>query len=242
MAGSNTQLINEDSETCNGTDLKTALAQSCNTVYGWVADKVGAPTMAEYAQKFGFNNPGLKVPMKVAQSNFPTADQLGSDSVRLAQDSIGQTDTQVTPLQAAMIAGAVANGGAIMQPYLVDKETAPNGHVTYKGSDHQHVLSQAMQPQTAATIDNMMQYVVTNGTAQPDQVANIGMGAKTGTAQQDNNNPLAWFICYGSAERQEGRGRRDDPEPRPLGPQRHLRREVRRPVAAAVLKAALGVN
>jgi len=242
--GSSTQLINEDNEQCHGSDLKTALAQSCNSVYGWVADKLGATTMADYAQKFGFNNPDLKIPMKVAQSNFPTAASLGSDTVRLAQDSIGQTDTQVTPLQAAMIAGAVANGGAIMQPYLVNKEIAPNGHVTYKGSDHQHVLSQAMQPQTASTIDNMMQYVVTNGTAVQDAVPNVGMGAKTGTAQQGNTgkNPLAWFVCYGSAN-----GKKVAVAVMVQTSDTTLRDTISGaqyagPVAASVLKAALGVN
>lgn len=241
--GSATQLINENNESCSGTDLKTALAQSCNSIYGYVADKLGAPTMAEYAQKFGFNNPGLKIPLTVAQSNFPSAASLGSDSVALAQDSVGQNGTQVTPLQAAMIASAVANGGVIMQPYLVDKEIAPNGHVTYKGSDHQHELSQAMQPQTAATLDDMMQNVVTTGTAAPDAVPGIQMGAKTGTAQQgDKKNPLAWFVCYGTANgkkvavavmisTQDPNVRNDISGAQYAGP-----------VATAVLKAALGVK
>lgn len=241
--GSSTQLPNENGETCSGTDLKTALAQSCNSIYGYVADQLGASTMAEYAQKFGFNNPGLKIPLTVAQSNFPSAASLGSDSVALAQDSVGQNGTQVTPLQAAMIAAAVANGGVIMQPYLVDKETAPNGHVTYKGSDHQHELSQAMQPATAATLDDMMQNVVANGTAAPDAVPGVQMGAKTGTAQQgDKKNPLAWFVCYGTANgkkiavavmisTQDPNVRSDISGAQYAGP-----------VATAVLKAALGVK
>ena len=241
--GSATQLKNENGETCRGADLKTALAQSCNSIYGYVADQLGPQVMADYATKFGFNNPSLKIPLTVAQSNYPSAAQMGSDSVMLAQASIGQNNTQVTPLQAAMIAGAVANGGVIMQPYMVDKETAPNGHVTYKGSDHQHELSQAMQPQTAATLDDMMQYVVTDGTAAPDAVQGVQMGAKTGTAQQgDNKNPLAWFVCYGTANGKKVAVavmvQTSDPS---------IRDDVSGsgyagPVAAAVLKAALGVN
>ena len=241
--GSGTQLPNENNEICGGSDLKTALAMSCNSIYGYVADKLGAATMAEYAQKFGFNNPGLKIPLPVAQSNFPSAASLGSDSVALAQDSVGQNGTQVTPLQAAMIAGAVANDGVIMQPYLVDKETAPNGHVTYKGSDHRHELSQAMQPSTAAILDDMMQNVVANGTAAPDAVPNVQMGAKTGTAQQGSTkNPLAWFVCYGTAN-----GKKvavavmiDTRDP---GVRNDISgAQYAGPVAAAVLKAALGVN
>jgi penicillin-binding protein A len=237
-----TSLPNEDGD-CQGTDLKTALAQSCNSVYGWVGDQLGPQIMAQYASKFGFNTPGLKIPMTVAQSNFPTFSQIGSDSVTLAQASVGQNDTQVTPLQAAMIAGAVADGGTIMQPYLVDKETAPNGHVTYKGSDHRRQLSQAMSPATASTLDDMMKNVVTAGTAQQDAVSGVQMGAKTGTAQRgQNQNPLAWFVCYATAN---GRHvavavmvQTDNPSVRDTisGAQ------YAGPVATAVLKAALGVG
>ena len=199
VPGSGYSLPNEDGA-CPGTDLKNALAQSCNSVYGYVGAKLGPQIMSSYATKFGFNDPSLKIPMSVAQSNFPTAEAIGNNQLGLAQDSIGQGDTQVTPLQAAMIAASVADGGTIMQPYLVDKETAPNGHVTYKGSDHQHVLSQAMSPSTAGTMDDMMQNVVTNGTAQHAGVSGIHMGAKTGTAQRAHGqNPLAWFVCYGTA-------------------------------------------
>jgi peptidoglycan glycosyltransferase len=241
--GTTSQVPNEDHGTCANTDLKTALAQSCNSVYGWVGDQLGPQVMSDYAAKFGFNNPGLKVPMTVAQSNFPGPSVLGSDVVRLAQDSIGQGDTQATPLQAAMIAAAVANNGTIMQPYLVDKETAPNGHVTYKGSDHKHELSQAMQPSTAATIDDMMKNVVTNGTAKDDAVPGVDMGAKTGTAQRDlTQNPLAWFICYGSAN-----GKKVAVAVMVQTDNLSVRDTITGagyagPVADAVMKAALGVN
>ncbi|WP_194923612.1 penicillin-binding transpeptidase domain-containing protein [Catenulispora pinisilvae] len=241
--GSANQLINENGVACPANDLKTALEQSCNSVYGWVADQLGAPTMAEYAQKFGFNNPSLKIPLSVAQSNYPAANQIGSDAVALAQDSVGQNGTQATPLQAAMIAAAVANGGVIMQPYLVDKETAPNGHVTYKGTDHQHELSQAMQPSTAATLDDMMKGVVADGTAQPDAVAGVGMGAKTGTAQRgQGQNPLAWFICYGSANGKHVAVAVMVQTDNPAVRDNVSGAGYAGPVAAAVMKAALGVS
>ncbi|ACU68992.1 Peptidoglycan glycosyltransferase [Catenulispora acidiphila DSM 44928] len=240
--GSGYKLKNEDG-TCSGTDLKTALAESCNSVYGFVGATLGSQIMSTYASKFGFNDPSLKIPLQVAQSNFPSPATVGTNVLGLAQDSIGQGDTQVTPLQAAMIAAAVANGGTIMQPYMVDKETAPNGHVTYKGSDHQHELSQAMSPATAATLDDMMQNVVTHGTAQGRGIPGVQMGAKTGTAQRaSGQNPLAWFVCYGTAN-----GKKvavavmvdtNDPS---------IRSDVSGvnfagPTAQAVLKAALGVG
>jgi peptidoglycan glycosyltransferase len=243
VPGSIYGVSNENNQACGNTDLKTALAQSCNSVYGYVGAQLGPQTMAEYAARFGFNNPGLQIPMAVHQSNFPTPDKVGSDQLGLAQDSIGQNGTQVTVLQAAMIAAAVANGGSIMQPYLVDKETAPNGHVTYKGSDHQHVLSQAMSPTAAATLDDMMKNVVANGTARNDAVSGVQMGAKTGTAQRgQNQNPLAWFVCYGTANGKHVAVavmvQTDNPRVRDdiSGAQ------YAGPVATAVMEAALGVK
>ncbi|GAA2043162.1 penicillin-binding transpeptidase domain-containing protein [Catenulispora yoronensis] len=237
-------LTNENASVCPGTDLKRALAASCNSVYGFVGAKLGPTVMNQYAQKFGFNTPGLKIPLTVTPSSFPSADKIGSNQLGLAQDSIGQGDTQVTPLQAAMVAAAVANGGTIMQPYLVDKETAPNGHVTYKGQDHRHVLSQAVSPQTAAVLDDMMQNVVTNGTASNGlAIDGAHMGAKTGTAQQgDKQNPLAWFISYASIGDKHVAVavlvQTDNP---------NLRDDITGsgyagPVAKAVMEAALGVG
>jgi peptidoglycan glycosyltransferase len=192
-------LTNEDRSDCPGTDLKTALAASCNSVYGYVGAQLGAQTIADYAARFGFNNPALKIPQTVVASKFPGPDKLGSNVLGLAQASVGQGDTQLSPLQAAMIAAAVANGGAIMQPYLVEKETAPNGHVTYQGKDHRHVLSQAVSPATATVLDDMMQNVVANGTASGLGIAGAKVGAKTGTAQRGaGQNPLAWYISYAS--------------------------------------------
>ena len=242
VPGAGYSLRNEDGA-CPNTDLKTALAFSCNSVYGYVGAQLGPQIMSATAAKFGFDDPSLKIPLAVAQSNFPSATAIGNNQLGLAQDSIGQGDTQATVLQAAMIGAAVANGGAIMQPYLVDKEIAPNGHVTYKGSDHQHVLSQAMTPATATILDDMMRNVVANGTGKGAAVDGINMGAKTGTAQRaQGQNPLAWFVCYGSAN-----GKKvavavmvesNDPT---------IRSDISGvgfagPVADGVLKAALGVS
>lgn len=244
VPGSSTfEIHNENNLPCPGTDLKVALAQSCNSVYGYVGAKLGPATMAEYAGRFGLNNANLKIPLPVVASTFPAPDKVGTNQLALAQDSIGQLDTKVTPLQAAMIAATVANGGTLMQPYLVAKETAPNGHITYKGEEHRHVLSQAVSPQTAAALDDMMQNVVTNGTATGLAIDGAHMGAKTGTAQRDRKqNPLPWFISYASiGDKHVAVGvllQIDDPS---------IRDDISGsgfagPVAKAVMEAALGVG
>ena len=193
--GGQYSIANENGEQCPGTDLKSALAASCNSVFGWVGDQLGVAAINDTATKFGLNGTGLKIPQTVVKSVFP-ADEASSQQ-SLAQASIGQFDTKITPLQAAMIAAAVANGGTIMKPYLVQKEVSPRGGTTFTAKPE--VFSQAMSPQAATAIDDMMVNVVTSGTAQGRGIDGAHMGAKTGTAQRaTNQNPLAWFISYAS--------------------------------------------
>jgi penicillin-binding protein A len=187
---------NENRETCPGTDLKTALQASCNTVFGYVGEQLGVNTMTQTAEQFGLNDPSLTVPLNVVQSVFPTQ-QIGNDPSFLAQSSIGQYSTRMTPLQAAMIAAAVADGGTLMKPYLVQKEISPRGNTTSTAKPE--VLHQAMTPATAQILDDMMVNVVTNGTGTNAQIPGVKVGGKTGTAQRGQTlNPLAWFISYAS--------------------------------------------
>ncbi len=97
-----------------------AFAQSCNTPFANIGIDLGGPTIGATAGKYGFNN-ALAIPgVTVAASNF-TAE---SDPSFTAFDAIGQHDTTETPLQEAMIAATVANGGVLMKPYLIDQVTA----------------------------------------------------------------------------------------------------------------------
>lgn len=191
-------LTNEDGA-CGDDTLRTALAQSCNTVFGFVGRQVGEPTMIDTAHKFGLDTPGLATPLPVVQSVFPTQ-SMGQTS--LAQASIGQFDTRITPLQAAMIAAAVANDGTLMQPYLVAKETSDRGSTAFSATPK--VFSQAMSPQAAKALQDMMVNVVQTGTGKNGQIiaadgTPVTVGGKTGTAQRGaKQNPLAWFISYAS--------------------------------------------
>lgn len=245
--GSSYNLPNENGEACPDTSLKTALQNSCNSVFGYVGDQLGVNTIEDTAVKFGLNNTQLKVPQTVQQSVFPSA-EIGSDPIRLAQSAIGQFDTRITVMQAAMIAAAVADKGTVMQPYMVDKEISPRGDVTYDASDHRSVLSQAMSPSTAAALNDMMVNVVQNGTGTNARIPGITVGGKTGTAQRSTGqtagqNPLAWFISYATAPngksvavavlvQDNDAKQRDDITGGGFAA----------PVAQAVMEAALGVN
>ncbi|MDH6576416.1 penicillin-binding protein 2 [Kitasatospora sp. MAP5-34] len=194
LPGTNTPLNNDSpDEQCANATLKYALAISCNTVYGKIGADLGKDKMRAEAEKFGFNNPKLTIPISVAKSTFP----LNSSPDGTAQDSIGQHNTQATPLQMAMVAAAIANNGSEMEPYLVDEERAANLTTISKHSPHQ--LSQPVSPATAQKLQQMMESVVQDGTGKKAQIDGVTVGGKTGTAQhgQDNSGlPFAWFVSY----------------------------------------------
>ncbi|MBO0809613.1 MAG: penicillin-binding protein 2 [Actinobacteria bacterium] len=190
LPNTNKQLINFDNEPCDGgrPPMIYAFTVSCNTAFGNLGMKVGGGKLRRQADKFGFNDPGLKIPLPVSASNFPPV----SDPALTAYASIGQFNDTETPLQEAMVAAAIANHGTLMKPYLVQKVTAPD--LTSLQSTQPTVLSHAVSSQVAAQVTRMM----TDVTQQPYGTAHASAGgqvpgggviaAKTGTAQNGINN------------------------------------------------------
>ncbi|MGP3635322.1 peptidoglycan D,D-transpeptidase FtsI family protein [Streptomyces sp. 24-1644] len=200
LPGTSTVLPNEASG-CGKASLSEAIRVSCNTVMAHLGVEVGLDGMVEAAGKFGFNDTGLKIPSGVAKSNFDT--DMSDD--QLAQSSIGQFDTTATPLQMAMVASAVANGGDLRYPHLVDRTTTHDGDpVQQQGSRSYH---QAMNPTTAMRLQRMMVDVVEDGTGTNAAIDGVTVGGKTGTAQHGIDNsgtPYAWFISW-AQEKDSGR-------------------------------------
>nr|MDT0527322.1 penicillin-binding transpeptidase domain-containing protein [Streptomyces sp. DSM 41633] len=120
--------------------------------------KVGPEGMAETAGRFGYNDTGLRIPSGVARSNFDT--DMSED--QLAHSSIGQFNTTATPLQMAMVAAAVANGGDLRRPYLVDRVTAADGDTVQQQGPRPY--ERPMSPSTAVQLQRMMVDVVEKGT------------------------------------------------------------------------------
>jgi cell division protein FtsI/penicillin-binding protein 2 len=195
LPGTKTPMVNHASG-CEKASLNEALRVSCNTVLGKLADKIGNERMAEEAKKFGFNTSGLEIPVGVTKSNFDT----GINASQNVLSSIGQFDTQATPLQMAMVAAAIENNGVLMKPYLVSNLRAPNTSVIQTTSPTQ--LSQATTPEVAAQLKTMMVNVVQHGTGTTAQIPGVTVGGKTGTAQHGVNNsenPYAWFVSWAEA-------------------------------------------
>ena len=194
LPGTKTDLTNEHG-VCKNATLRYALMVSCNTVFAKMSDNVGNEKMIEQAEKFGFNEDELDVPVRAAESVYPE-----DNEPQNAMDGIGQASNRTTPLQMAMVASAVANDGELMKPYMVDQLRASNLDVIE--THDPETLSQPVSSETAQKLQDMMETVVNDpqGTGGKAKIGgDITVGGKTGTAQHGVNNkekPYAWFISY----------------------------------------------
>jgi len=198
-------LSNDYNQSWGNVDLTTALTNSINTVWAQVAEHIGRPTMTDYMQRFGFySKPPLDYPPSVLDVSRPWTFTNpsrpyppGSPNEDIGRIGIGQGGLQVTPLQMAMVASAVANGGKLMVPHMTARVVNSTG-VIVKTIDPA-VYNQVMKPSTAAQLTQMMRKVVEEGTGQAAQLGGISVAGKTGTAQvgtQGSNLTQPWFIGF----------------------------------------------
>ncbi|MEV5429872.1 penicillin-binding transpeptidase domain-containing protein [Streptomyces sp. NPDC052701] len=195
LPGTTTSLTN-GSRGCADASVRDAFAFSCNTVFAKLGVETGAADMAATAHAFGFNDGDLRVPFPVARSTFDTS----VDRAQLALSSIGQYNTRATPLQMAMVAAAVANGGQVRQPYLVERTTRAGGGTLSAAAPGP--ARQAMHPSTAVQLRALMRDVVERGTGTRAAIRGAVVGGKTGTAQHGLGNsgtPYAWFVSWARA-------------------------------------------
>ena len=208
-AGQGQPIGNFGGGSCGGT-LFTILQESCNTAFAQMGvEQAEADGMIDISQAFGFNQ---DVPLDLpgaARSVFPNEAVTGNPPF-LAQASIGQHEVQATPLQMAMVAAAVANGGEIMTPHVMREVRDDQGEkVDEFDSD---VWTTAMSPQTADTLRRGMISVVTDGTASrlAEDLDDFEVGGKTGTAQLGTDPPRshAWIIGFAGPSRRAAARRR----------------------------------
>jgi peptidoglycan glycosyltransferase len=116
------------------------------------------------------------------------------------QSGFGQFEVAATPLQMAMVAAGIANGGTVMRPYLVDEELSADLDVLDKTEPQE--LSKAVSSTTASEVTKLMVATVEDGTASPAAIPGTTVAGKTGTAQSgiDEVPPYAWFISFAPAE------------------------------------------
>jgi peptidoglycan glycosyltransferase len=182
---------------CTGetSTLEEAMRVSCNTYFGALGIQLADGQLRDKAEAFGFGLDDLQVPTRVATSRFP--DELNPPQA--AQAGIGQFDVRTTPLQMAMIAAGIGNGGEVMRPYLVREVQAPD--LSRLELTTPESLSRATSPEVAAQITRAMEAVVAQGSGRAAQLAGVRVAGKTGTAQHAQGRaPHAWFISFAPAD------------------------------------------
>jgi len=191
--GTTRPLRNFGGSTCGGT-LLDILRISCNTAFAQMGVDVGPESMVRTAEAFGFNQ---DVPIDLSQpirSVFPT--DFERNLPALAQSAIGQNDVAATPLQMALVAGAVAAEGRVMTPHVMSEVRDSDGNVvdTYEPEP----WTTAMDTQVAAVLREAMIGVVEDGTATRLAIPGMVVGGKTGTAQLGTDPPSshAWIIGF----------------------------------------------
>ncbi|MGR8011264.1 peptidoglycan D,D-transpeptidase FtsI family protein [Streptomyces hypolithicus] len=198
LPNTQTVLKNENpSAPCEDATLRTALQYSCNNVFGKLAVDLGQDKVKAMAEKFGFNTEKLDVPVRAAESLFPS----GLDKPQTALTGIGQFDVTATPLQMAMVSSAIANDGELASPHMVSKVTDGDGDTLedFGDADSERIVSS----DTAEQLRSAMVTVVEDGTGSNAWISGAEVGGKTGTAQRGVDNsksPYAWFTSYAKDE------------------------------------------
>lgn len=197
-------LQNDEHENFGQITLTQGLAKSVNTVWAQVAERLGKRTIARYMSRFGFDHkPQLDYPAEEMSSSgeyrgtrllSPT-----SSLVDVGRLGIGQDKLEVTPLQMAEVAAAVANGGRLMVPHLTERIVDADGRTVQQISPR--VQSVVMKPSTAKAVTSMMEAVVNEGTGTPAQISGVQVAGKTGTAETQIGSAInnVWFIAFAPA-------------------------------------------
>jgi peptidoglycan glycosyltransferase len=175
--------------------LIDALTVSCNTAFALLGIELGEDKIRDTAERFGMTGERMEIPLAVAASGVGDID----DDAALGVSSIGQRDVRMTPLQAAMIAAAVANDGDLMQPYMVDQVRAPD--LTVIDRTEPEVLSEAVSTKVAGQLTEMMRSVVEKGSGRAARIPGVQVAGKTGTAEVAAGVPdHNWFIGFAPAD------------------------------------------
>lgn len=191
------------------TTLKESFAQSINPVFGRLgAHNLGREVIASYAEAFGFNH---EINFELATP--PSQIELPEEPYGLAEIASGfNRTTLISPLHGALMAAAVVNEGRILTPRIVEEITAADGRSLYRSPGI--IERQAIDPETARVLSELMQATVRSGTARREfrrhadrnLFAKLDIGGKTGSISDGTpDTRFDWFV--GFAREHEGEAR-----------------------------------
>ncbi len=178
-------------------DFKDSLAYSCNTSFCNIGESLNVGKFQKTAKELLFNSelPGNFLYKK---SSFNLKKNAGTAEKMMT--AMGQGQTQMSPYHMALITAAIANGGVVMEPYLVDSVTNYKGAVIDENKPKKY--KQIMTSNEAAQLKNYMTSVTEYGTASVLNGRNYTSGGKTGTAEysSDKEKDHSWFTGFSNVE------------------------------------------
>ena len=162
-----------------------ALQNSCNIAFAHIGLKTGGETLYDYCRAFGLmERTGVDLPGE-ASGLFHSKERLANNATYgtsyLISTSFGQT-VKPTPIQLVRAISAVVNGGYLLEPHVVSEVLDSEGNVIQKNS--RKVVRQVISEETSKTMCQLIESVVTEGTAKNAQVVGYRIGGKTGTAEK----------------------------------------------------------
>lgn len=175
--------------------IQEAFTKSLNTYYVEKIQDVGMTSFASVASRFMFEKEiTMELPVSISTLNY------NSDTTKnqVSASAIGQGRVLATPLEMALTASAIANQGKIMKPYLVNEILNKDQGIVKKTQPQ--VLGEAISPEIAKEIKDLMVDTTNSGTGTQAQIRNVQVASKTGTSENETGNTHAWYIGFAPAE------------------------------------------
>ncbi len=179
-------------------DMHDAMAQSCNCYFAEIGKRIGGENLRKVADRL-FANSSIGFDMPSSQSSV-VIDKSSSES-ELVETSIGQGKTVVTPMYMATLVSAVANGGIMKKPYIVDHIENYEGEVLK--TTIPETIGEVMTYEEATALRDMMIDVVNEGTGTAASLKGYQAAGKTGTAENESGIDHSWFVGFAPAENPE---------------------------------------
>lgn len=171
--------------------LVQSFSNSCNNAFAALALELGYEKLGATAETFRFNDNFLFRDMVVYNSSYPI-DGKGQDD--LAWSGVGQGRVLATPLHMALIAGAVANDGVMMEPRLLASVITPKG--MSRSLAGASAYTRVMDANVADVIKSYMLSTVSGGTARRASVRGVSVGGKTGSAEVSDDKSVETHALF----------------------------------------------
>ncbi|MBT9779810.1 penicillin-binding protein 2 [Clostridium sp. MCC353] len=184
-------------ETAHGPqNFQLAFANSCNGAFANLGLNLNLGKLKGLTGELLFNS---ELPLSIPYSKSSYVMGAGADTWNILQTSIGQGQTQVTPMHNALITAAIANGGTLMKPYLIDHVESIGGEEVKKFMPASY--GNLMSADEAGILTSFMRSVVTEGTGSGVRTDAYAVAGKTGSAEFETGKEThAWFTGFAPAD------------------------------------------